>query len=202
MKKKIINFCMNEIKKKFLDYSEEKLEIIEYGLEGFYLTMTKIIIIFLLGFILGKIKNILMLLLSYNVIRFFAFGLHAKKSYQCLVLSLLLFIGGVYACDYLYIPLELKGITLIILIFLIYMYAPADTEKRPLVNKKKRKRYKVYSVLISLIYSILIILFNDSIVSNYLLFGLALETLMILPISYKILKLPYCNYKEYQKKLV
>lgn len=189
---------MSKIKNKFPDYSKEKLEIIEYGLEGFYLTMSKLIVIFALGFILGKLKKILMLLLFYNIIRFFAFGLHAKKSYQCLIMSLLFFIGGVYICDYMYISLELKAIILIISIFLIYKYAPADTEKRPLVNKKKRKMYKIYSILTSLIYSIFIILCSDNVVSNYLLVGLIAETLMILPLSYKILKLPYCNYKNYE----
>ena len=46
MKKLIINYVMNLIEKNG-NYNEEKLAIIKYGLEGLYLTITKLIIIFL-----------------------------------------------------------------------------------------------------------------------------------------------------------
>lgn len=189
---------MNSIKNKFPDYDNDKLEIIEYGLEGLYLTFSKIIIMVLLAMILGKLKSVLILLLFYNIIRFSAFGLHAKKSSHCLILSLSLFIGGVYICDYIHFSLIVKTIISIICILLISKYAPADTEKRPLINKKKRKKFKILSIISSTIFAILIVIFNEKIISNYLLIGLFEATLMILPISYKILDLPYDNYKRYK----
>ena len=113
-----------------------------------------------------------------------------------------MFIGGVYICDYVFIPSLLKYIISFICILLIAKYAPADTEKRPLINKKKRKIYKIISVIVSTIFTILIILFNDNIISNYLLIALVEASLMILPISYKLLKLPYNNYKRYKLSTV
>lgn len=197
MKKKLLNYCMKLVKNKFPEYDEDRLEIIEYGLEGLYLTITKIIIIICLSLILGILKKVLLLLLFYNIIRFSAFGLHAKKSSHCLVISLSLFIGGVYICDYVYLSLMAKTIISIICIILMAKYAPADTEKRPLINHKKRIRYKVLSILSSMIFAILIVIFNEYSISNYLLFGMFESTLMILPISYKILDLSYDNYKRY-----
>lgn len=202
MKKKLLNYCMKQIKNKYPSYDDDKLEIIAYGLEGLYLTFSKIILIFLLAVFLKKFKNVLLLLILYNVIRFSAFGLHANKSWQCLVLSLLMFVGGVYICDYVFIPYLFKIIIPFICILLIAKYAPADTEKRPLINKKKRKIYKIISVIVSTIFTILIILFNDNIISNYLLIALVEASLMILPISYKLLKLPYNNYKRYKLSTV
>lgn len=202
MKKKLLNYCMKQIKNKYPSYDDDKLEIIAYGLEGLYLTFSKIILIFGLGIILGIIENILLLLVLYNIIRFSAFGLHANKSWQCLVISLLMFVGGVYICDYVFIPYLFKIIISFICILLIAKYAPADTEKRPLINKKKRKIYKIISVIVSTIFTILIILFNDNIISNYLLIALVEASLMILPISYKLLKLPYNNYKRYKLSTV
>ena len=139
----------------------------------------------------------ILLLLFYNIIRFSAFGLHAKKSSHCLIISLLFFIGGVYVCEYVYFPLIVKSIICIICILLISKYAPADTEKRPLINKRKRKRFKITSLISAFIFSILIVIFNESIISNYLLIGMIEAILMILPISYKLLNLPYDNYKRY-----
>lgn len=193
---------MNSVRKKFPEYDEDRLEIIEYGLEGLYLTFTKIIIITCLSLILGIFKETLLLIIFYNIIRFSAFGLHAKKSSHCLVISLSLFVGGAYICKYTYLPLLLKSIISIICILLISKYAPADTEKRPLINKNKRRRFKILSILSSTIFSILIVIFSEYTISNHLLFGMLAATLMILPISYKILDLPYDNYKNYKLKEV
>ena len=197
MKKKILNHCMEVVKNKYPEYDEDKLEIINYGLESIYLTFTKIIIIFVLAIILNIWKEVLLLLAFYNLIRVSAFGMHAKKSIHCLIISLTLFIGGVYLCRYLVIPLILKVVLSIICIVLIAKYAPADTEKRPIINKKLRKKYKIISVIISGIFAISIVLLSDKSISNYLLLGMIEATIMLLPITYKIFDLPYDNYKTY-----
>ncbi len=197
MKKKILNHCMEVVKNKYPEYDEDKLEIINYGLESIYLTFTKIIIIFVLAIILNIWKEVLLLLAFYNLIRVSAFGMHAKKSIHCLIISLTLFIGGVYLCRYLVIPLILKVVLSIICIILIAKYAPADTEKRPIINKKLRKKYKIISVIISGIFAISIVLLSDKSISNYLLLGMIEATIMLLPITYKIFDLPYDNYKRY-----
>ena len=197
MKKKILNHCMEVVKNKYPEYDEDKLEIINYGLESIYLTFTKIIIIFVLAIILNIWKEVLLLLAFYNLIRVSAFGMHAKKSIHCLVISLTLFIGGVYLCRYLVISLILKVVLSIICIVLIAKYAPADTEKRPIINKKLRRKYKIISVIISGMFAIAIVLLSDKNISNYLLLGMIEATIMLLPITYKIFDLPYDNYKRY-----
>ena len=197
MKKKILNHCMEVVKNKYPEYDEDKLEIINYGLESIYLTFTKIIIIFVLAIILNIWKEVLLLLAFYNLIRVSAFGMHAKKSIHCLIISLTLFIGGVYLCRYLVIPLILKVVLSTICIVLIAKYAPADTEKRPIINKKLRRKYKFISVIISGMFAISIVLLSDKNISNYLLLGMIEATIMLLPITYKIFNLPYDNYKRY-----
>lgn len=197
MKKKILNHCMSIVKDKYPEYDEDKLEVINYGLESIYLTFTKIIIIFILAIILKIWKEVLLLLAFYNLIRVSAFGMHAKKSIHCLIISLTLFIGGVYLCRYLVIPFILKVILSIICIILIARYAPADTEKRPIIDKKLRRKYKIISVIISGMFAIGIVLLSDKNISNYLLIGMIEATIMLLPITYKIFDLPYDNYKRY-----
>ena len=188
---------MNNIKKNQPEKNEEELEIIEYGLEAIYLTFTKIIIILLLSIVLDIFKETLLMILFYNVIRLFAFGLHAKNSITCLIMSIILFIGGTYLSIYVNIPIILKIILSITCIVLIIIYAPADTEKRPLINEKKRKRFKILSIITSLIITFLIVYFNDNYLSNFMLIGMIESTIMILPITYKLYGLPYNNYKNY-----
>lgn len=199
MKKKILNNIIKNIKKNNKDITEEKLEIIEYGLESIYLTIFKIIIILLLAIILDIFKETILTLVFYNIIRFFAFGMHSKKSSHCLIMSLIFFIGGTYLGIYLNIPLYIKISLSIFSVLLISIYAPADTKKRPLINKKKRLRFKILSIIASSTLTILIIYFRNNPITNFMLLGLIEATIMILPITYKIFGLPYNNYKTFKK---
>lgn len=196
MKKRFLKFSLGLVKEKNPDLDEIKLDEIRYGLEGLYLTMTKAVVILSLSIYLGLIRETLLLLIFYNILRESAFGLHASKSWMCWVSSMTIFI---------LLPLVLKGIVLdlpikiilsIIAIILIALYAPADTKKAPIIYKEKRTKYKRISVINCLILSIFAIFINDSI-TTYILAGIYIEVILILPITYKIFKLPYRNYLSY-----
>ena len=196
MKKKFLNSSMKLISKDG-KYNDEQLEIIAYGLEGVYLTLTKTVVIFLIAYVLGIFKEMLMLLISYNIIRSQSFGIHASKSIYCLISSIIMFIGGSLACKYCVLPFELIVSLALICNICLLLYAPADTHKRPLVNNKKRKRFKLLSFLLGSIYTMLIVIFRNNFIVNYLLFGMIEAVIMILPITYKTFNLPYNNYKTY-----
>lgn len=197
MKKKLINSSIKNIKKFKPNLTDEDLEIIEYGLEGTYLTITKLIIILVLSIILHIFKEVLLTILFYNIIRFSAFGIHATKSSYCLISSLILFIIGPFLAIYLHINLILKIVLSIMCIICIILYAPADTVKRPLINKKKRTRFKIISIISSLILTSLVIIFNKLVISNIILLGLIEATILILPVTYNLFGLPYNNYKQF-----
>lgn len=196
MKKKFLNSSIRLIEKNG-QYTDEQKEIILYGLETLYLTFTKMIILFALAYLLNIFKEFILLLVSYNIIRSHAFGIHASKSIYCLISSICLFIGGALFCKYISIPFWFMiGISIICNVCL-FLYAPADTYKRPLVNRKKRKKFKLISLVLGIIYSILIIVLKNNFIVNYLCIGMIEAVLMILPITYKIFHLPYDNYKTY-----
>ncbi len=198
----------DRLKKKFLnssikiitdnnDYTQDQIDIISYGLESIYLTFTKMIVIFAVSYALGIIKEVLLVLVAYNVIRSQAFGIHASKSSYCLISSLLLFIGGALICKYVTIPKVILIGGALICNVCLFLYAPADTYKRPLINAKKRKRFKILSTSFGIIYTILIIMYSNYFIANYLFIGMVVAVLMILPITYKTFNLPYNNYKNY-----
>lgn len=198
MKEKFLNSSINFIKKnKKKKYTKEEIEIILYGLESLYLVITKAVIIFLIAFLLGIGKEVILVLMFYNILRSQAFGIHASKSSYCLISSITLFIGGAILTKFITIPYYISLTLSIICNILIIIYAPADTHKRPLINKKKRKLFKYKSIIISILYLLTIILFNKYKFVDYLIIGMINATIMILPITYKIFKLPYNNYKNY-----
>ena len=198
MKKYIMNHALQVVKVSYPDYDQNKLDEIRYGLEGIYLSITKIVVILFITFILGIFKEALMVLIFFNFLRSFAFGIHAKESWQCWISSSLVFIGIPYLCIYsnldVYIHYILIGIS--VLIYLIY--APSDTVKRPLIKKHRRLKFKILTMLVSIIYVIIFIKTNDIFIRNFISFTMLLEAVLIHPFTYRVFNLPYKNYERYE----
>ncbi len=198
MRNKVVGKMMHIIEKKH-KLDPIKYEQIEYGLATIYITVTKICFILIVSLLLGILKETLIFLLLFNGIRLFAFGLHATKSYICLIASTISFIG----IPYIAINLELSSYTKIIwgilMILLILKNSPADTYKRPIVSRKRRIFFKTASTIIAILYVILA-LYTSNFISNSLLFSLLLENIFISPLTYKLFKLPYNNYLTYMGK--
>lgn len=197
MKQYFINFSLSIIKSYFKDYNSNKLDQIKYGLEAIYISITKTLVILLLSFILNIFKETIIILIMFNLLRMFAFGIHAKKSWQCWISSLIFFIG----IPYLSIYLNMNNIYLLMIIvyaiFIYILYAPSDTIKRPLVNKRKRYIYKILTIIISIIYIIIFLTSNSVFIKNSIAFTMLLESVLIHPLTYRVFKLPYKNYKRY-----
>lgn len=198
MKKYIINMGISFIKK-YNNYNQEDIEKIKYGLEGIYLTLSKFIIVSLLAIFLGIIKEMLIFTIIYNILRIPSFGLHATKSWICLLSTTILFIGIPYLCILLIIPINIKIVISIVGIVFMFKNSPADTYKRPIINRNRRNKFKFISTILTIIYSFICIYLNINFISNCILFSIILQNCMISPTVYKIFKLPYNNYKTFLK---
>lgn len=198
MKEVFINNSMNLIHKYYPDYSEERLAELKYGLLGLYLMITKSIIIFGVALYLGIFKELLIFTVIYNILRAPSFGIHASKSWICLVSSATIFILSTYLSANIIIPINIKIIFGIIGIILIHKNSPADTAKRPIVSPKRRRIYKLISTIIAIIFAIASIVVDNNFLSNSFILSLILQNIMVAPTTYKIFGEPYDNYKSYQ----
>ena len=198
MKEVFINNSMNLIQKYYPNYSETKLAELKYGLLGLYLMITKSIIIFGIALYLGIFKELLIFTIIYNILRAPSFGIHASKSWICLVSSASIFIFFTYLSATISIPINIKTIVGIIGIILMYKNSPADTAKKPIVSPKRRKVYKIISTFIAIIFTILSIVIDNDFLANSFSFSLILQNIMIAPTTYKLFGEPYDNYKSYQ----
>lgn len=196
MKDLIIGKQLNVIKK-YNNFDDDKLAVIKYGLESIYILITKTIIILLVSYLLGLLKQTVIFLVCYNFIRIPSFGLHATKSWICLVSSLLIFIILPFICTVITIPMYLKIIIGLIGLAFIIKNAPADTYKRPIISKKRRMFFKICSSIVTITMILFSLFIEDQFLANSLLFSIILQCFMISPTVYKFFKLPYDNYKKY-----
>ena len=197
MRDYIVGSSLNLIKRDNPDYSDEKLEILEYGLTGLYIFISKSIIIFTIAYFLGILKELIIFMLIYNLIRSVSFGMHATSSTACLIASAVSFLSATYLCKYFNIPIGFKVIFGIISIIYVYLHSPADTEKRPIINPKRRLIYKLLSTLIAFIMVTCSIIVDDVFISNSFIVGLLIQCFMISPFAYRITGQKYDNYKDY-----
>lgn len=198
MKNLILNSIIRNIKK-YYSYDEIKIKEIRYGLESLYVSITKIIVIFIISYFINTVSDLLLLFLTFGILRITGFGVHAKKSIHCWFTSIPLFVIVPYIIKNIYINDYLITLLSIISILLLAIYAPADTEKRPLINSKKRIVYKVLTIIISIIYYIIIIHSQKNYINKLLFFSILIESILVLPITYKLLGVKYKNYMNYKK---
>lgn len=199
VKKLIISNSINTIRRYYPNYSEDEIERIKYGLESIYLSLTKVIVILLLSIILKIFKETIILLLLFNVLRATAFGIHASKSWMCWVSSVPTFIGIPLICKYITFPNYILILVATYSLLNFIFFAPADTAKRPLIRKNRRRIYKLLTIILGTIYLVAIIYIKDCFWQNTLASSMLIESILISPLTYKIFKMSYNNYKSYGK---
>ena len=128
-----------------------------------------------------------------------SFGLHAKSSIACLISSSILFIGLPFICKTIIIPNWIIITFGIVGILLIAKNSPADTEKRPIINSKRRKIYKIISTVLSFVYVMLSLIIPNHFLTNCLILSLLLQCIVISPLTYRAFNMPYNNYQNYNK---
>lgn len=208
----MILFCYDEdgseeVKEKFIvgvvnlarrnrEYSDEDVAVMRYALEGIYLTFTKILVITLIACLLGLFKKYMWFVILYTPLRSVSFGWHANTTKECWVVSILSFI----LIPYIFSIITINEITKIILltfsILVFALYSPADTKKRPIVNKKRRLLFKVVSLIITLVYCCYSFK-HSNLIGNLMIASLLYQSLLINPLIYKITHQEFNNYKAY-----
>lgn len=200
MKEIFVNKSISLIKKNY-SYDNIMYERIRYGLEIIYLSVTKIFVILLVSYLLGMLKETIILIIFSTPLRNYSYGIHAKKSWHCYVSSILCFVLLPKLIINYNLSIILRIAISIYALTSMIIYAPADTHKRPIINTKHRRKLKFTSIIITLIYLFLAIVIYDNYICNLIYLALVVQSTAINPITYKIFKMPYNNYKAYQKGL-
>lgn len=200
MKNFVINNSLVYIQNNNPNYNETELAEIKYGLTSLYLFITKMIVITICAFFLDMLRELLLFILIYSGIRAPSFGIHATKSWICLISSTLIFIGVPFLSLHLNLPLILKCLIGGICIVLLFKNCPADTKKKPIVNPKRRLAYKYLSTFVAIIYTALSIVINNQFFANLFLLSLVVQCVITAPLVYRIFKQPSNNYIAYLEK--
>ncbi|WP_251868205.1 accessory gene regulator AgrB [Enterococcus malodoratus] len=182
--------------------SESEYENVVYSLEILLINIFKSIQIYSVALILGVLFETFIMNLAYALLRIHAGGWHAKSSINCSLFGLVVFVGIPLIFQKFEFALNFYWLLLLsgIILAFVALYAPADTEKNPLVSVSERKRKKILSLLSALVISVFSLFFAGPQIATLLVTGLLIETLLIHPLFYKLIKRRYKNYENYQNQ--
>ena len=183
-------FLTNRIRKEMPEVDDERAEIIMYGLQNIIGEMPKGIIILAIAYFLGIFKLTLMAILIVAPYRCFSGGVHMKTHLGCIIYTLILYSGSALLGKYIVLTGLTKYIVATVVwvfcMIMIKLYAPADTENVPILQKKERRQKQIFSYIILTLEFIIAIFINNPIIAGIIIFGDFTQTLTITRLAYKI----------------
>ena len=196
----ICTFLTNRIRKEMPEIDDERAEVINYGLQNIVGEIPKTFLVFIIAFILGMLKEVLFMFIVLTPYRGASGGFHLKTHLGCIVGTTAFYCGIVLLSQHVILDDITKyiliGISWIFGMFMIKLYAPADTENVPILSKKDRKKKQMIAYITYSIGLMAALLIQNNVISNILLFGNLLQTLTITKLAYRLTKNKY-GYEVY-----
>ena len=189
------NFLVDKMRKENPEIDDERSEIINYGLQLLIGEIPKMLITLLVSYILGILRLTIIMVLIIMPFRAFSGGFHLHTHIGCIISTTMYYCGIPKISIFTYFNNQTKIIfvlcALIFGIIIIKKYAPADTENVPILQEKTRKQKKILSYITYTLGLILALIIKDNVVSNIIIFGYLVQTLMINQLAYKITRNKY-----------
>lgn len=188
---KFCDFITRKIKEDVENIDEEKEIVIDFGVKLLFGELPKILILFLVGFLLKLGWYTILLFFLLAPYRSFTGGFHLKTHIGCMISTIFLYILPIVLAKYIpisqnYIIYIIVAIVGLLSVIFITKYAPADTENIPILSNKERKSKRIKAYISLIVLLIISIFIQNRIISYMLIYGIILQNLTITPIAYKI----------------
>lgn len=136
------------------DNDPEKYDVLVYGFDIWIQKIFIILIALIISIPLDIVLPAAVAYAAYNLLRKFAGGTHAKHRVACIVTSVMVLFAPSYIFSKLGFTMPLAGVLVlsVIDIILLLLYAPADTEIRPVNIKTEWAQMKSISLVIMLLF--------------------------------------------------
>jgi accessory gene regulator B len=162
------------------DLSEDTLASIYYSLEVIMNTIVKLLVTMLVFIVWGQVDMFFYILFFTITTRTFIGGVHFDSFMGCSLFTTIFFILISYLANtfILSISMSLAVFTLAIIVF--FLYAPVISINRPPYSKRIHTRFKRLSLLFTVLYLILFLIFKNSDFTQVILWGMFLSTIQLL----------------------
>ncbi|MNL91015.1 putative AgrB-like protein [compost metagenome] len=168
-----------------LNLSEQDTLTLAYGLHLVWDSITKTLILFLGGAMLGFGKEVVITYCLLAFFRAFMGGVHLGSYMSCLITHSIILFVILFGASNLDINIYLLILSYLLGLLSIMKYVPRGTEYRPIVSKREKKRFKLKALTV-LIVTFIISFFIPIFYRNVLVLSLVITIIFLLPITYKL----------------
>lgn len=204
MIERFCNYIVKKMRDQMPEIDDEKAEVLSYGMQLIIGEFPKMFLLFIIGFLLGIGWYTIFAYVALIPYRASSGGFHLKSHLGCIIGTNLYFHGIIFVAKYLsFSVIQKYALIIFALVFgviMVSLYAPADTENVPILSKKERKHKKILSYITLVLTLLVATLIQDSVISNILMVGTIVQTVMITPIAYMLTKNKY-GYRVYQNEV-
>ena len=180
-----------------LDIDQRQELRMGYGLEILLGEIVKLIVIISSAWILGILPQVLTITISAGILRLASGGEHCSAYYRCLIGGTVWFLllgWGVDSLNAVISPPVISanaGLLFFASLAIILKYAPGETENKPKSGEAEREKFKRWSVAIMLAYGLMLVLFSNVAVLDFLILpmavGIAAQAFTVSPAGYGFL---------------
>ncbi|MCI8486213.1 MAG: accessory gene regulator B family protein [Clostridia bacterium] len=193
---KFCTYLTNKIRKEMPEVDDERAEVINYGIQLIVGEIPKILLLFVVAFILKIGWLTLFAFFAILPYKKYSGGFHLKTHVGCIIGTCLFYFLTIYVSKYIvFEQTYIKYVTILAIwifsIIMVKLYAPADTENLPILSEKERKYKKIMSYVTLTITLIVAVIIPNNIMSNILIIGTFLQTISITKIAYRLSKNKY-----------
>lgn len=178
------------------DAIKGKEEIVNYGVSILLYDLIMVVIIFSLASFLGVIKYIAITVITYSSFRIAIGGAHSKSRIECAVISIAVLFGTVLISQHLKMSnYSLSVAIYIINLIIISIYAPGDTEEKPILSRRLKRRLKITSLAVmTFLFIAALIAWNfDIVIYNVIIICTLPAVFLLTPIGYRVLRCKHSN---------
>ncbi|EMG28257.1 regulator [Listeria fleischmannii 1991] len=177
---------------------EETYLKVKYGVEVILINVIKISLVYILALLIGVFWETLITHLAFVALRRYSFGLHAVKSLNCTITSLLMFVLGPFLFQSIPSTNWIVVIVFALVLFNMFRYAPSDTESLPLIGLEERNILKKKAMVCTIVLFLITLLVPSAEMKTLIMLGSVYQVISIHPLMYKLLNRRYRNYESYE----
>lgn len=203
---KMSNYIIDNYLCKDETLTQEQREVIEFGIVRILEDIPKYLALFIIGLYFKLLPLLAIVLVVTMVYKTFVGGAHARTNLICFFSSTSIFLAPVIIAKYINFSNLAIGclflLATITSLYVIVKIAPADTEEVPILNKEKRKRMKIFAMIVFILLMTLSVYFlKNVIITKIILLTIISINLLATNTAYKIYKCKHSyeseEFKEY-----
>ena len=187
---KICDFLIRKIRKEIPDMDDEKAEVINFGLQNLLGEVPKTFLMLFVAYLLGIFEWALFTFISLFIYKGASGGVHLKTHIGCIIFTCTFYCLIPFVSKYIVMSKIVKYIVVALVwvfgIIMIKLYAPADTESVPILNKNVRKKKQIVSYISFTIALFIALIIPNNMISNILILANLFQTITITKFIYKI----------------